>query len=131
MAAGQSNNDASQYLLQLLKNAAAHHSSGELEKAEQDYLRILDHGYRRADILLLLARIAAKRGNLQTAIGHFDQMLELDPQHLDALIEKGVLLHRTGRADDAFRCFAVARSIAPEDGLVLSNLAVALADSGR
>jgi predicted RNA methylase len=131
MAAGQSNNDASQYLLQLLKNAAAHHSSGELEKAEQDYLRILDHGYRKADILLLLARIAAKRGNLQTAIGHFDQMLELDPQHLDALIEKGVLLHRTGRADDAFRCFAVARSIAPEDGLVLSNLAVALADSGR
>ncbi len=131
MAADQSNSDAPRYLLQFLKNAAAHHSSGDLEKAEQDYLRILDHGYRRADILLLLARIATKGGNLEKAIGHLDKMLELDPQHLDALIEKGALLHRIGRTDDAARCFAIARSIAPEDVLVLSNLAVALADSGR
>lgn len=131
MAADQSNDDAPQYLLQLLKNAAAYHCSGDLEKAEQDYLRVLDHGYRRADILLLLARIAAKRGSLEKAAGHLDAILELDPRHLDALIEKGALLHRIGRADDAAGCFAIARSIAPEDVVVLSNLAVAMADSGR
>jgi type II protein arginine methyltransferase len=131
MAADQSNSEAPPFLLQLLKSATAHHSSGDLEKAEEEYLRLLDHGYRKADILLLLARVSAKRGNPETAIGHLDQMLELAPNHLDALIEKGVLLHRIGRADDAARCFTSARSIAPENELVLANLAVALADSGR
>jgi predicted RNA methylase len=131
MAVDLSNSEVPQFLLQLLKSATAHHSSGDLEKAEEEYLRLLDHGFRKADILLLLARVAAKRGALEKAIGHLDQMLELAPRHLDALIEKGALLHRIGRADDAARCFAIARSIAPENELVLTNLAVALADSGR
>jgi predicted RNA methylase len=131
MAADQSNSEALPFLLELLRSAAAHHSGGDLEKAEEEYLQLLAHGYHQAEILLLLARVAAKRGSLERAIGHLDQMLELAPQHLDALIEKGVLLHRMGRADDAAGYFAIARSIAPENQLVLSNLAVALADSGR
>jgi type II protein arginine methyltransferase len=131
MVADPSNSEAPPFLLQLLKSAAAHHSSGDLEKAEEEYLRLLDHGYRKADILLLLARVVAKRGRPETAIGHLDQMLELAPIHLDALIEKGALLHRIGRADEAAKCFAIALSIAPENQLVLANLAVALADSGR
>jgi predicted RNA methylase len=131
MAADQSNSEGPELLLQLLKSAAAHHSAGDLEKAEEGYRRLLDHGYRKADILLLLARVVAKRGEMEKAIGHLDKMLELVPHHLDGLIEKGALLHRVGRADDALRCFAIARSVAPENELVLSNLAVALADSGR
>jgi type II protein arginine methyltransferase len=131
MAADQSTGGAPLFLLQLLKSAVAHHSSGDLEKAEAQYLQLLDHGHRKADILLLLARVAAKRGNPERAVGHLDQMLELAPNHLDALIEKGASLHRLGKADDAARCFAIARSIAPENELVLANLAVALADSGR
>lgn len=55
----------------------------------------------------------------------------LHPRHLDALIERGALLHRVGRADDAIRCFEVARSIAPDNEVVMSDLAVAPADSGR
>ena len=60
MAADQCNSDAPDVVLQLLKSAAAFHSSGDLEKAEEGYLRLLDHGYRKADILLLLARVVAK-----------------------------------------------------------------------
>ncbi len=131
MAADLGNSNAPELLLQLLESAAAHHSSGDLEKAEAGYLRLLDHGYHKADILLLLARVTAQRGNPERAIGHLDKMLELAPHRLDALIEKGELLHRVGRTEDASRCFAFARSVAPENELVLSNLAVALADSGR
>ena len=131
MAADQSYSDASQLLLDLLKNATACHSSGELEKAEEAYLRLLDRDYHKADILLLLARVVTERGNLGAAIGHLDKMLELAPHRLDGLIEKGALLHRAGRAEEAARCFALARSTAPDDELVLTNLAVALADSGR
>jgi predicted RNA methylase len=131
MAADSSNNDAPQDILQLLKNAAAHHSNGDLEKAEEGYLRILDHEYRTVDVLLVLARVVAKRGDLERAIGHLDKLLERVPRNLDALIDKGAWLHRLGRAGDAAQCFAIARSLAPENELVLSNLAVALADSGR
>ena len=52
MAADQSNREAPELLLRLLRSAAAHHSGGDLEKAEEGYLRLLDHGYREADILL-------------------------------------------------------------------------------
>jgi tetratricopeptide (TPR) repeat protein len=130
MAAYQDRNDVQQ-LLELLKSAATYHSSGAFGKAEGEYLRLLKHNYRRADILLLLARVVAKQGNLEAAIGHLNTMLELAPKNLDGLIEKGALLHRTGRAEEAAECFQLARSVAPENALVLTNLAVALADSGR
>jgi tetratricopeptide (TPR) repeat protein len=130
MAADQDRSDVQQ-LLELLKSATAYHSSGAFEKAEHEYLRLLDHNYRKADILLLLARVVAKQGNLEAAIGHLDTLLDLAPNNLDGLIEKGAMLHRAGRAKEAARCFGLARSIAPENALVLSNLAVALADSGR
>jgi len=116
---------------QLLENAAAYYASGDIEKAEQEYLRLLDGDYRTVDVLQMFARIAAKRGDLAGANNHWDRILDLDPRHLVSLIEKGVLLHGLGKLDEAVQCFAVAREIAPENELVVSNLAVALADSGR
>ena len=50
---------------------------------------------------------------------------------LDALIEKGSLLHRLGKTEQAIAFFDAARRIAPDHELVLTNLAVALADSGQ
>ena len=71
MAAYQDRRDATQ-LLELLRSATAHHSGGAFDKAEEEYLRLLNHDYRKADILLLLARVVAKQGNLKAAIGHLD-----------------------------------------------------------
>lgn len=130
MAAYQDKRDTAQ-LLELLRSATAHHSGGAFDKAEQEYLRLLKHDYRKADILLLLARVVAKQGNLEAAIGHLDTMLDLAPNSLDGLIEKGALLHRAGRVEEAVNCFLLARTMAPENALVMTNLAVALADSGR
>jgi type II protein arginine methyltransferase len=130
MAAYQDRRDATQ-LLELLRSATAHHSGGAFDKAEEEYLRLLNHDYRQADILLLLARVVAKHGNLEAAIAHLDRMLDLAPNSLDGLIEKGALLHRAGRAEEAVNCFLLARTMAPENALVMTNLAVALADSGR
>jgi tetratricopeptide (TPR) repeat protein len=56
---------------------------------------------------------------------------EGDLQNLDALIEKGSLLHRLGKTGEAIAHFDAARRIAPDHELVLTNLAVALADSGQ
>jgi Flp pilus assembly protein TadD len=49
----------------------------------------------------------------------------------DSLIEKGLSLHRLGETQDAVACFEAARRVAPDDDLVLTNLGIALADSGR
>jgi Ribosomal protein L11 methyltransferase (PrmA)/Tetratricopeptide repeat len=130
MAAYQDRSDAAR-LLELLKSATAYHSSGAFERAEQEYRRLLKHNYRKAEILLLLARVVAKQGKLEAAIAHLEEMLGLAPNNLDGLIEKGALLHRAGRAEEAIRCFASARSVAPDNTLVSTNLAVALADSGQ
>lgn len=54
-----------------------------------------------------------------------------DLHNLDALIEKGSLLHRLGKTEEAIARFDAARRIAPDHELVLTNLAVALADSGQ
>jgi predicted RNA methylase len=53
------------------------------------------------------------------------------PRDRDSLIEKGLSLHRLGKTQDAVACFEAARRVAPDDDLVLTNLGVALADSGR
>jgi tetratricopeptide (TPR) repeat protein len=56
---------------------------------------------------------------------------EVDLQKLDALIEKGSLLHRLGKTEEAIAHFDAARRIAPDHELALTNLAVALADAGQ
>ena len=65
MAVAQSNDDDLRHILQLLKDAAAHYSNGDFEKAEAGYLQALGYGYHVADILPVLARIVAKRGALE------------------------------------------------------------------
>jgi hypothetical protein len=52
-------------------------------------------------------------------------------QDLDVLIEKGSLLHCLAKTEEAIAHFDAARRIAPDHELVLTNLAVALADSGQ
>ena len=49
----------------------------------------------------------------------------------DALIARGLSLHRLGKTQDAVACFEAARQVAPNDELVLTNLGVSLADCGR
>jgi len=122
---------APRQIIQLLRNAVSYSAEGDFAKAEEEYLRVLAYDYRTIEVLPALARTVLKKGDLEGALGHWNKVLERDPRHLEAMIEKGVLLHRLERTAEAICCFTEARSIAPENELVLSNLAVALADSGR
>ncbi|WMT75980.1 50S ribosomal protein L11 methyltransferase [Bradyrhizobium sp. Ash2021] len=58
-------------------------------------------------------------------------LLQIDPHDPGALIEKGALLHRLGKAEEAALCFEAACQIASNNELALTNLAVALAESGK
>ena len=113
-----------------LSDAMTDHWSGNAAAAEVNYRRVLDHNYRPADVLPLLAKLLSNRGDLGGALDHWERLLELDPLHLSGLLEAGVLLHRLRRTEQAVERFARAKAIAPDSTLVLTNLAVALADTG-
>lgn len=116
---------------QALSDAMTDHWSGNAAAAEANYRRVLDHNYRPVDVLPLLAKLLSNRGDLGGALSHWERLLELDPLHLSGLLEAGVLLHRLRRTEQAVACFARAKAVAPGNVLVLTNLAVALADTGR
>lgn len=115
----------------LLNLAMEFHVAGDLDRAEEHYLEVWRHGYRIADVLPLLAGIAALKGNVRRAITHWDELLIIDPHHFVGLLERGALLLRIGAANDAVGCFRSASRLSPENPLVLNNLAVALVEAGQ
>lgn len=64
-------------------------------------------------------------------LGHLNKLIQRDPREADAWIEQGVALYRLGETAEAARCFEAAREIVPDNELVLTNLAVTLAESGK
>jgi tetratricopeptide (TPR) repeat protein len=57
--------------------------------------------------------------------------LELNPRLLTAIVDRGAILQRQGRLDDAIYEFRTALAIAPEDATAQNNLGIALKAKGR
>lgn len=114
-----------------LVEAMRHHGEGRLESAEHYYLQVLERQYRVTDILPLLAGIAGTTGRQDLALRYWNDLLDIQPDHLVALLEKGGLLLRSGEVDGAIACFEAARSLSPQHPLALNNLAVALVQAER
>lgn len=89
-----------------LSLAMKSHALGEIERAEQYYLEVLQHRYRVPDILLLLARIATLRGDAKAAIAYWNDRLRIEPDHLVALLGKGALLPKQGEPNEPIRVTA-------------------------
>ena len=64
-------------------------------------------------------------------LGNLNRLLRRDPREADAWIEQGVAFYRLGETEEAARCFEAAREIVPDSELVLTNLAVTLAETGK
>lgn len=116
---------------QVLLEAMRHHGEGRLESAERCYLQVLERQYRVTEILPLLAGIAGTTGRQDVALGYWNDLLDIQPDHLVALLEKGGLLLRSGKTAGAVACFEAALSIFPQHPLALNNLAVALVQAER
>ena len=115
----------------LLKQAMDHHQAGRLAEAEQGYLQVADAGYRKAEVMGLLAGIAEDDGRLELALTRWQDVLEASPSDLQALVSAGRLLHRLGRTGEAADVMVAASTVAPNDPYVVANLGVALFDAGR
>jgi type II protein arginine methyltransferase len=131
MDVAEANDDIRRLPRQILASAMDFHAAGNLEDAERQYLAVLSHGYRIADVLPLLAGIASSKGDFLTALERWSQLLEFQPAHLFGLMEKGSLLHRLGKWSDAVDCLKAAERIDPKNPSLLLNLGVALVDDGH
>ena len=56
----------------------------------------------------------------EKALKCFDEALELQPKHAEALVKKGGALEKLGRLDDAIACYD--RAIAANDGMTIAYL---------
>ncbi|MCR5869613.1 MULTISPECIES: hypothetical protein [unclassified Sphingomonas] len=69
------------------------HEAGNLAGAEAGYLQVLAQGYRRTDVLPLLAGLLGRLSRAEEALAVWDDLLALDPFHAVALHERGLTLH--------------------------------------
>jgi tetratricopeptide (TPR) repeat protein len=65
------------------------------------------------------------------ARAHYRKAVELEPNHADAHVNLGRLLHEAGHPEAAQAHYRVALSIRPEDATASFNLGVALEDTGH
>ena len=76
----------------------------------------------------IVGKLHGDRGEMEQALSHLDQTLELYPDHSSALVEKGVLLGKAGDLHGALQLFEEAVRINPENGMAhLENPTVARA----
>ncbi len=115
----------------LLHEAMELQAAGNLAAAEERYRLVIDHDYRTAEVLPILAGILGLRGANEEALELWDTLLAIDPDHAVAHHEKGLIYSRTGRPDLAITAMQAACAADPANPVAANNLAVMLSDAGR
>ncbi|MEM1176843.1 MAG: tetratricopeptide repeat protein [Acidobacteriota bacterium] len=101
-------------LAALVDLSSALEGMGDLDAAHSAIERALrlDPDYDR--LYLLMARLEARLDQPEKALELVDLAISKDPRNPDALIQKSVLLARTGRADEAVTVLAAGLEAAPD-----------------
>lgn len=115
----------------MLEEAMRLQEAGNLAAAEPRYRMVIEHGYRTAEVLPVVAGIAGLRGANEDALMLWDQLLAIDPDHAVAHHEKGLIFWRIGRHDCAITSLQASCAADPADPVAANNLAVMLSDAGR
>ncbi|MGZ5602068.1 MAG: tetratricopeptide repeat protein [Methylobacter sp.] len=104
-----------------LNTAFAMHQQGQLHQAEALYKDILQTQPQHFDALQLLAMIAAQRNNFNVAADLFDQALNINPNSLSVLINRGNVLYDLQRYGEALKSYECALNVDPNNADVLIN----------
>lgn len=98
----------------LLEQAQAYVEAGDFERAEQEYLQILQSGAHRAEALYGLGVVALlERGDLDVAESYFDEALTLAPRDEKSLYRLGEIAEARGDTLPAGRRFVAVLGIDP------------------
>ena len=83
------------------------------------------------DVAFALARCLHTAGRNEEAIAASNQVLNIRPDHVDALILLGTLLYSAGKTREAIAAFTRATTLQPNSHVAHNNLGNALHDDGR
>lgn len=91
---------------------------GELEKADEDILFLLNIIDDNEDILILKARIESAKNNVGEAISYYDKVIAVNPFNVDAFRERGEQKIKSGDVESGQDDFDTANEYATqgEDG---------------
>jgi tetratricopeptide (TPR) repeat protein len=90
---------------------------------------VVDSGRAFADVHHLLGVSLSLLGQTQRALGELERAIELNPQYVEALIHRGLVLNELGRTDEAEEAFTrAAASLAEPIGGLPAPVAAQLAN---
>lgn len=96
----------------------AYRTRGQLGQAKEYYLKELRNDAGNTDLLFDLAELTAESGRLAMAAAKFAQIVELDPEHLEARFALAKIWLLRGRPTEALECFkAIERTVSGEPEL--------------
>lgn len=72
-----------------------------------------------------------QQGNIDAAVGHFQQAIELDPNFCDAMDNLGQILRSQGKIDEAIEWYKKSIEVAPNNTVARQNLAFAYQTQGQ
>ncbi len=106
-----------------MRLGAAFAQSGKLDPAESNLRASLQIDPRRFQTHAHLAAVLAKRDRLADALIEYNAALELNPQYIGGLVQKGVLLYRQGETTLAIQAFRDALARDPKRADAMERLA--------
>jgi len=81
--------------------------------------------------LLSRALIASASGNYAQSLGLFDEILEVEPSNVNALIGKAVAYRRRGRPQEALNCLDLVLGVQPGNSSALLNRGTSCSSKAR
>ncbi len=106
----------------LSKHAFDYHQAGDIAKAEELYLRILEEDPRNVDIAFLLGTLYLQSGNPDAAATFLQKAIVLKPDHVEAHNNLGTVLQNSGNLDEAVESYKRAINLAPDYAEAFYNL---------
>ncbi len=106
-------------------------SQGALDKAIENFNKVVEINPNRGDIHFKLGKVWADLGRFDEAIDHFQRALKIDSSSAQVHYHLGRALEARGRLDEAIDHFQQALRIEPEFAEVHVSLGRALSSHGR
>jgi Flp pilus assembly protein TadD len=115
----------------VLEEAIACHRAGDLGKAAELYLRLLEADDRNADAWHLMGLVASEQGQAADAVDFIRHAIRLAPASPVYHSNLGLALGRQERWDEAVDCYRTADVLDPNNPNILGKLGRALARLGK
>ncbi len=93
------------------KKAIVFFNQGNYGKSKEIFLQILDMGYYDVECNDYLSEIYFNLGDLDTALIYLDNSLELVPDNIDSIINKGTILYKLEKYEESLEYFNKALSM--------------------